>query len=120
MASNGAPSSGKTELEIDKLFRATVKLGGSDLHLKVGAPPHARVSGDLRPFNRGPIDDDEMNRMIYGMIDADTRLKERRRKILEDDGGSTSRTPSRSKASGGGSVSTCFSRWATWDWSPGA
>jgi twitching motility protein PilT len=87
MASNGAPSSGKTELEIDKLFRATVKLGGSDLHLKVGAPPHARVSGDLRPFNRGPIDDDEMNRMIYGMIDVDTRLKERRRKILEDDGG---------------------------------
>ncbi|MEN6497855.1 MAG: PilT/PilU family type 4a pilus ATPase [Thermoguttaceae bacterium] len=87
MASNGAPSSEKTELEIDKLFRATVKLGGSDLHLKVGVPPHVRVSGDLRPLNRGLIDDDEMNRMIYGMIDTDQRLKERRRKILEEDGG---------------------------------
>ncbi len=87
MASNGAPSTEKSELEIDKLFRATVKIGGSDLHLKVGVPPHARVSGSLRPFNRGPIDDAEMNRMILGMIDADERLKERRRRILEEDGG---------------------------------
>ena len=27
------------ELEIDKLFRALVKLEGSDLHLKAGRPP---------------------------------------------------------------------------------
>ena len=45
------------ELEIDKLFRAVVKLEGSDLHLKVGRPPYVRVNGTLRPMNRGPIDD---------------------------------------------------------------
>ena len=41
------------ELEIDKLFRALVKLEGSDLHLKVGRPPIVRVHGELRPLNRG-------------------------------------------------------------------
>ena len=32
----------KVDLEIDKLFRALVKLKGSDLHLKVGRPPIVR------------------------------------------------------------------------------
>lgn len=80
-------SNGRGELEIDKYFRAVVKLEGSDLHLKVGAPPHVRVSGALRPLNRGPIDDDEMVRLIFAMIDADQRLKERRRRIFDEDGG---------------------------------
>ena len=31
------------ELEVDKLFRALVKLEGSDLHMKVGRPPMVRV-----------------------------------------------------------------------------
>ena len=29
----------RQELEVDKIFRALVKLEGSDLHLKVGQPP---------------------------------------------------------------------------------
>ena len=33
------------DLEIDKLFRACVKLEASDLHLKVGRPPMVRVNG---------------------------------------------------------------------------
>ena len=36
------------ELEIDKLFRALVKLEGSDLHLKVGQPPKLRLFGQLK------------------------------------------------------------------------
>jgi twitching motility protein PilT len=75
------------ELEGDKLFRALVKVQGSDLHLKVGMPPHVRVAGALRPLNRGPIDDGEMTRMLFEMIDCEPRLKDRRRKIFEDDGG---------------------------------
>jgi twitching motility protein PilT len=46
------------ELEVNKLFRACVKLEASDLHLKVGKPPMVRVNGTLRPMNRGPIDDE--------------------------------------------------------------
>ena len=33
-----------TELEIDKLFKALIKLKGSDLHLKVAKPPYVRVA----------------------------------------------------------------------------
>jgi len=50
----------REELEVDKLFRALVKLEGSDLHLKVDLPPYVRVNGTLRPLNRGPVDDEEM------------------------------------------------------------
>jgi twitching motility protein PilT len=74
-------------LEVDKLFRALVKLEGSDLHLKVGAPPHVRVAGSLKPLNRGPIDDEEMTRLLLSLMDADPRLKERRRRIFDEDGG---------------------------------
>ncbi len=75
------PTVKKRELEVDKLFAALVKLEGSDLHLKVDCPPHVRVKGSLRPLNRGPIDDDEMERLLMPM------LNERNRKIFEETGG---------------------------------
>jgi twitching motility protein PilT len=75
---------GKTqELEIDKLFRALVKLEGSDLHLKVGTAPVVRVHGTLRPLNREPIDTEEMVRLIFPMLE----LQERRKRIFDEDGG---------------------------------
>jgi twitching motility protein PilT len=73
----------REEFEVDKLFRALVKLSGSDLHLKVGLPPYVRVDGLLRPLNREPIDDDEMVRIIWPMIN----LQDRRKRIFEEDGG---------------------------------
>jgi len=84
---SGGPAKPPKELEIDKLFRALVKVQGSDLHLKVGLPPHVRVAGSLRPLNRGPIDDEEMTRMLFALIDSDPRLKDRRREIFDRDGG---------------------------------
>jgi twitching motility protein PilT len=71
----------REEQEIDKLFRALVKHEGSDLHLKVGLPPYIRVAGTLRPMNREPIDDDEMVRLIFPMMD------ERNRRIFDENGG---------------------------------
>jgi twitching motility protein PilT len=71
----------KVELEIDKLFRALVKLKGSDLHMKVGRPPIVRVNGDLRPLTRPPIDDEEMVRLCFPM------MNERNRKIFDETGG---------------------------------
>jgi len=56
-------------LEVDKIFKALVKLEGSDLHLKVGQPPMVRVKGDLRPLNRPPIDNEEMVRLLLPMMD---------------------------------------------------
>lgn len=71
----------RVELEIDKLYRALVKLKGSDLHMKVGRPPIVRVNGTLRPLDRGPIDDEEMVRLIFPMF------SDRNRKIFEETGG---------------------------------
>ncbi|WP_425397372.1 type IV pilus twitching motility protein PilT [Aeoliella sp.] len=71
----------RPNLEVDKLFRACVKLEGSDLHLKVGKPPMVRVDGSLRPMNRGVISDEEMVQLCYPL------MNERNRKIFERDGG---------------------------------
>jgi twitching motility protein PilT len=71
----------REELEVDKIFRALVKLQGSDLHMKVGQPPIVRVNGDLRPLNRPPIDNQEMVRLLVPMLD------ERSRRIFEEEGG---------------------------------
>lgn len=71
------------ELEVDKLFRALVKLGGSDLHLKVGRPPYVRVNGALNPLKRDPIDAEEMARLVLPMVN----LQERRKRIFADEGG---------------------------------
>jgi twitching motility protein PilT len=71
----------REELEIDKLFRALVKLKGSDLHLKVGRAPIVRVNGTLRPLDREPIDDEEMVRLIFPMF------SDRNRRIFEESGG---------------------------------
>jgi twitching motility protein PilT len=73
----------QVELEIDKLFRAVVKCDGSDLHLKAGCPPFVRVAGSLRPLNRGPIDEEEMARLVCPLFAND----ERRKRILDDEGG---------------------------------
>lgn len=69
------------ELEVDKLFRALVKLEGSDLHMKVGRPPMVRVRNELRPLNRPPIEDEEMTRLLVPMMNA------RNRRIFEEEGG---------------------------------
>lgn len=71
----------RTGLEIDRLFGALVKLGGSDLHLRVGLPPGIRIRGSLRPLNRGPVDSEEMVRLCLPL------LNERTRPIFERDGG---------------------------------
>lgn len=71
----------KQPLEVDKFFKALVKLDGSDLHLKVGRPPMMRVKGSMQALNRGPIDDEEMVRLCIPM------MNERNRRIFDEDGG---------------------------------
>jgi twitching motility protein PilT len=71
----------KGDLEVDKLFRALVKLEGSDLHLKVGRPPMVRTRGELKPLNRGPIDEEEMARLLFPMLD------DRNKQIFIKEGG---------------------------------
>jgi twitching motility protein PilT len=71
----------REEREVDRYFRALVKLEGSDLHMKVGRPPTVRVHGILKTLNRGPIDHEEMCRLLFPM------MNERLRKIFDETGG---------------------------------
>jgi len=69
------------DLEVNKLFKACVKFEASDLHLKVGRPPMLRIDGTLRPMERPPVDDEEMVRLCFPL------MNERSRKIFDHDGG---------------------------------
>jgi len=71
----------KEELEVDRYFRALVKLEGSDLHMKVGRPPIVRVDGTLRELNREPVETEEMVNLLFPM------MNKRSRKIFDEDGG---------------------------------
>src|SRR6056297_449660 len=68
-------------LPVDKIFKAVVKLEGSDLHMKVGRPPMVRMRGELKPLNRPPIDNQEMIDLLIPMMD------ERNLLIFEEEGG---------------------------------
>ena len=76
-----ATVAGQDKYEIDKLFRAVIRLEGSDLHLRTGVSPSVRLKGKLRPLNRGPIDDEEMERLCLPMLD------DRNRRIFDETGG---------------------------------
>jgi len=69
------------EREVDKLFRAQIRLKGSDLHLRVDCQPAVRLRGSLRALNRGPVSKDEMERLCLPLLD------ERNRRIFEETGG---------------------------------
>ncbi len=71
----------KQDLKIDKLFKACVKLEGSDLHLKVDKPPYVRVNGSLRPLNRDSIGDAEMVELCRPM------MSKRSRDVFDKEGG---------------------------------
>ena len=71
----------KGELEVNKFFRALVKLEGSDLHLKVGQPPMVRTRGELKALNAPPVESEEMVKLLLPMMD------ERNLVIFEQEGG---------------------------------
>lgn len=71
----------KEDIPVNKLFRALVKIEGSDLHLKVGKAPLIRERGELKALNRGPIDAEEMLSLLLPMMD------DRTRRIFDDEGG---------------------------------
>src|SRR5205085_1314498 len=69
------------ELDVNKFFRALVKLEGSDLHLKVGKPPCVRVRNELKPLNHPSVERREMAEYLVPM------MNDRNRRIFDDEGG---------------------------------
>ncbi len=72
--------SGK-ELEIDKIFRASIDHNCSDVHLQVGSPPIFRIRGTLTPLKMPPITEEGMIKLCFPMLD------QRNLDIFHKDGG---------------------------------
>ncbi|HEV7773065.1 MAG TPA: type IV pilus twitching motility protein PilT [Conexibacter sp.] len=63
--------------EIDAALHQLVEAGGSDLHLKAGAPPLVRVNGALGPLPREPeLSAPETERVLDGILPTDGHRSE--------------------------------------------
>lgn len=56
-------SVGMRDLDVGTFIEALAMAGGTDLHLKVGAPPRVRIAGELHPLNVGDLEDGDMYRL---------------------------------------------------------
>jgi twitching motility protein PilT len=70
------------EPEVNKIFRLTLHLDASDLHLKVGQPPMMRIRGDIVRLEMKPLTQEDMERLLSPIMSP------RQRQILDDEGGS--------------------------------
>jgi twitching motility protein PilT len=55
-------------IELDVLLEELVLKEGSDLHLRVGEPPIFRVSGELERSEYPPLTNEDMEKLIYGLM----------------------------------------------------
>ena len=60
---------------VDQLLRTMLNQGGSDLHLTVGLPPKARISGALKAIGPDPLDAATMEKMLKELV-SETRWKD--------------------------------------------
>src|SRR5436190_22805667 len=51
-------------MDLNALLARTIELGGSDLHLKVGAPPMARVDGLLTALGDRRLTDSDLESLV--------------------------------------------------------
>lgn len=69
------------DLAVNKLFKAIIEIGGSDLHLQVNKPAIIRVRGTLKPLDMPPIGEEQMKELLFPMMD------ERNKEIFLTTGG---------------------------------
>ena len=70
-AARAAPGSRPPALE--KYFRAMMKTGASDLHIKPGLPPHVRVRTQIMTVRGEPMTRQQTASMAYELMDAKQR-----------------------------------------------
>src|SRR4029077_10080770 len=58
-------------LDLNELLRFTVEQRGSDLHIKVGSPPHVRVDGHLLVSAFDVVSPSDAERMAYAILPKD-------------------------------------------------
>lgn len=63
-------SNGSGEPRINQYFRAVIKLGASDLHLKANAAPRVRIRGDVHNVNSLPLSSAEIDALVFEMLSS--------------------------------------------------
>lgn len=61
--------------DITEYLALTRKRGGSDLHLSVGAPPAARINGELTPLDETDLDPGTCKELIQAVLSESQRAK---------------------------------------------
>ncbi|RKY16726.1 MAG: type IV pili twitching motility protein PilT [Planctomycetota bacterium] len=56
-------------VSMEELLQELVERDGSDLHIVAGSPPRIRVDGRLINVGSEPLDADDTQRLIYGILD---------------------------------------------------
>ena len=59
--------------EIDKYFKAAIKVQASDLHLKGGELPRLRISGGLRQTTGEPTAEEHLEKMIFEILSPEQK-----------------------------------------------
>jgi twitching motility protein PilT len=63
--------------DLDFCLRHLIESGGSDLHLKVPAPPVMRIDGQMRPIEGlAPLTPEDTERAVLHMLDDPVKLEE--------------------------------------------
>ena len=55
-------------MNLPDLLKATLELGGSDLHLSIGSPPQVRVDGHLRRLAQPDLTPDVLKGLVYSVL----------------------------------------------------
>jgi twitching motility protein PilT len=62
------------EIPVQELLGHVLTMDASDLHITAGAAPTLRVNGDLKRLEKyGPLDPDQLRRMIYAILTQQQR-----------------------------------------------
>jgi twitching motility protein PilT len=74
----GARADPRRMFDVDHALRQLVATGGSDLHLKVGGPPLARLDGELQAIIDGPerLAPEDTEGAVRAMLKDPTKLEE--------------------------------------------
>jgi len=71
------------DIDVTKLLQTLAEQGGSDLHLKVGAPPIIRVDGDLRHLEADRLTHRDTATIAQAILPADRRSRLQERKEVD-------------------------------------
>ena len=59
--------------EVDKYFKAAIKMQASDMHLKGDQVPRYRVKGALRPITADPLPEEKVEKIIFEILSPEQK-----------------------------------------------